>query len=105
MFQSIYNTIILNIQKSLGKGSGWFINSAIDHTISISKYNPLTGSNCIKLLKALDHPRKGLINNQNTNDNECFKSSIIRYLNPADLNPARITKADKEFSKKLDLKI
>ena len=105
MFQSIYNTIIFNIQKSLGKGSGWFINSTIDHTISISKYNPLTGSDCIKLVKALDHPRKGLINKQNTDDNECFKSSIIRYLNPADLNPARITKADKEFSKKLDLKI
>ena len=39
MLQSIYTTIITNIQKSLGKSSGW----------SISKYNPLAGSSYIKL--------------------------------------------------------
>ena len=33
-----------NIQKCLGKVSGWIIGSVIDHTISISKYNPLAGS-------------------------------------------------------------
>ena len=48
VFQSVYTTIIRNIQKSLAKGSGWIINSVIDHTISISKYNPLAGSSCIK---------------------------------------------------------
>ena len=45
-----------------------------------------------------------MINIQNFDDNECFKWSIVRYLNPADRNPARITKADKEFDKKLDFK-
>ena len=35
MFQSIYTTPITNIQKSLGKGAGWIIDSVIDHTISI----------------------------------------------------------------------
>ena len=39
--------------------------SVIDHTISISKYNPLAGSIYIKLPKELDHPRKVLINIQN----------------------------------------
>ena len=58
VFQSIHTTIIRNIQKSLGKGSGWIIDSAIDHTISISKYNSLAGRNYIKLPKELDHPRK-----------------------------------------------
>ena len=62
MFQSIYTAIITNIQKSLGKGSGWIADSVIDHTISISKYNPLAGSIYIKLSKELDYPRKGLIN-------------------------------------------
>ena len=47
-----------NIQKSLGKGSGWIIDSVIEHNISTSKYNPLAGSIYIKLLKELDHPRK-----------------------------------------------
>ena len=39
VFESIYTTIILKIQKSSGKGSGWIIDSIVDHTISISKYN------------------------------------------------------------------
>ena len=41
----------------------------IDDTIIISKYNPLAGKSDIKLQKKLDHSRKGLINNQNGDDN------------------------------------
>ena len=52
----------------------------------------------------MDHPRKGLIGIQNTDDNECFKWSMIRYLNPAYHHPARIIKADKDFAKNLDFK-
>ena len=100
MFQSIYTTVISSIQKPLGKGFGWIIDSVIDHTISISKYNPLAGNSYIKLPKELDHPRKGLINIQNIDDNECFKWCLVRHLNPVDGNPARITKADKDFVKK-----
>ena len=62
-----------NIQKSLGKVSGWIINSVIDHTISISKYNPLAGGSYFKLPKELDYPRRRLINIQNIDDNECVK--------------------------------
>ena len=104
VFQSIYSTIITNIQKSLGKGSGWIIDSVINHTVIISKYNPLAGSSYIKLPKELDHPRKRLINVQNIDDNECFKWYLVRHLNLADHNPRRITKADKDFSKRLDFK-
>ena len=73
MFKSIYTTIITNIQKSLGKDSGWITDSVIDHTISILKYNPLARSSYIKLPKELNHSRKGLINIQNIDDNDCFK--------------------------------
>ena len=104
VFKSIYTTIITNIQKSLGKDSGWIIDSVIDHTISILKYNPLAGSSYIKLPKELNHSRKGLINIQNIDDNDCFKWCLVRYLNPADHNPAGITKADKDFTKKIDFK-
>ena len=45
-----------------------------------------------------------MINIQNIDDNECFKLSLGRYLNPANHQPARITKADKDFAKKLDFK-
>ena len=103
MFQSIYTTVITNIQISLGKGSSWIIDSVIDHTISISKNNPLVGSSYIKLPKELEHPRKGLINIQNIDDNEYFKWSIVTYLNPADNHPARITNNDKILLKRLIL--
>ena len=43
-FESIYSTIISNIQNSLGIGSDWIIASVMDHTISISNYNSLAGS-------------------------------------------------------------
>ena len=104
VLQSIYTRIITNIQKSLGKGSGWITDWVIDHTISISKYNPLTGSSYIKLPKELDPPRKELVIIQNIDDNECFKWSIVIYLNAADCNPAEITKADKEFAEEFDFK-
>ena len=80
LFQSIYTIIILNIQKSLGKGSSWIIDSVMDYTISISKYNPLARSSYIKLPKELGHPRKDLINIQNTEDNECFEWCLFGYL-------------------------
>ena len=61
------NQSIPQLYQSLGKGSGWIIDSAIDHTISFSKYNP--GSSYIKLPRESDHPRKELINIQNMDDN------------------------------------
>ena len=104
VFKSIHTTIITNIQKSLGKGSGLIIDSVIGHTISIWKNDPLAGNSYIKLPVELDHPRKGLINIQNVDDNECFKWCSVKYLNSADHNPRRITKHDKEFAKRLDFK-
>ena len=104
VFESTYTTVMSNIKKSLGKSSGWITDSFIEHNISISKYNPLAGSNYIILPKELDHPREGLINIQNIDDNECFKWCLFRCLNSADRNPARVAKADKDFAKKLDFK-
>ena len=104
VFKPVYTKIITNVQKSLEKGSSWIIDSVIDHTISISKYNPLAGSSYIKLPEELDHPRKGLINIQNTDDNECFKWCLIRYLNSIDHHPARITKVKKDLQIDLILK-
>ena len=47
------------MQKSLGKGSGWIIDSAIDNNINISKYNVclLAGSSYIKLSKELNYQK------------------------------------------------
>ena len=98
MFQTTYAAIITNIQKSLGKDSGWIIDSFIDHTISILKYNLWPEA------VILNYLRKELIKIQNTEDNECFKWCLGRYLNPVDHNPRRITKADRDFAMILDFK-
>ena len=45
-----------------------------------------------------------MINIQNIDDNECCKWSLVRYLNPADHHPARITKTDNDFAKKFGFK-
>ena len=47
VIKSIYTTIIANIQKSLGKGSGWILDSVIDHKVIISRYDPLGRSSYI----------------------------------------------------------
>ena len=99
------NQSILQLyQKSLGKGLGWIIDSVIDHNISILKCNPLARSSYIELPKELNHPRKGLINIQNIDDNECFIWCLARYWHSADNNPKKITKIDKDLAKKLDFK-
>ena len=104
LFQSIYTRIISHIQKSLGRGSGWIIDSAIDNSINIPKYNLLAGSSYKKLPKQLSCPWKWLINIHNIGDNEFFKWSIVRYLNPTDHNLRWIIKEDKDFPRYLDFK-
>ena len=45
-----------------------------------------------------------MIDIQNIDDNECFKWCLVRYLNPADHNPIKIPKSDKDFAKRYDFK-
>ena len=52
--------------------------------------------------KEKNHPKKGLINIQNTDDNECFKWSLVRYLHSADHHPARVTKVNRLFGDEID---
>ena len=78
------------------------MDSVIDYNIYISKYNSLAGSSYIKLRKELDHPRKGFINVQNIDESECFKQRLVRYLHPADHNPARTKKNDQILADELE---
>ena len=60
-------------------------------------YNPSAESSYLKSSKEIDDPRQGLINIQIADDKECFKWCLVRYLNPVDCNPARITKSAKKL--------
>ena len=59
----------------------------------------MAGNSYIELPKELDNPRKGLINIEDIKDN-----TLIKYLNCAYHQPTRMTKANKDFSKRLDFK-
>ena len=91
-------------RKYLEKCLGWITDSVLSHTINFSKYNLLAGTSYIKLPKELNYIRKGFINIQNINDNECFKWSLVRYLHPTDHNLKRIRKVGKLYGNKLDFK-
>ena len=104
VFESIYTAIISSIQKYIGKGLGWIIDSVVSHAISISNYNPLVGRSYIKVAKELDHPRKGLNDIHSINHNECFKWCWLRYVHPTDHKPIAIRKVEKLYGDKLDFK-
>ena len=90
--------------KRHGKGSGWIIDSVIDHNINILKRNLLAGSSYIKLRKILNHPKKGLINIKRFDDNQCFKWCLRRFLHPGNHHPAKIKMVDIMFESELDFK-
>ena len=73
--------IMARIGRWINQGSGYVIDSVNEHYINVVKYDPLRGNSHIPLPPELQHPRKGLINIQNE-DNECFRWCHVRYINP-----------------------
>ena len=49
------------------------MDSFTEHNFNILKHNPWAGSSYIKLSKEANHPRKSLVNIQNTDNNKLFK--------------------------------
>ena len=55
--------------------------------------------------KESNHSRKALINIQYTDENECLKWCLVKYLHLLDANLGRIRKNDKKaFARELDFK-
>ena len=48
------------------------------------------------MTKELNNSKIGFINNQNTDNKECLKRWLVRYLHLIDKNISRIGKTDKE---------
>ena len=81
--------ILYRINAWINRGSGWIIESIESQYINISTYRPLAGNSYIDLPIELKHPKKGLINIKN-NDQECFLWCHIRHINPSKDHPRRI---------------
>ena len=84
------------------RGSGWQLHSVEKLEIFITKYTPLSGRSYKPLPKSIEN-KKAVIN-MNNDDNQCFKWSITRALNPVDKDPKRVTKILKMQAEKLNWK-
>ena len=104
ILKSIYSTIMKKIWKYQAKCLSLAIDSVMEQKIIISNYKPLSGSSYINWPKELNHSRKSLTNIQNGDYKEWLKWSLVRHLHPVCKYPARITKIDKDFTRKCDLK-
>ena len=93
--------IINVIDKWVSEGLLWTIDKIDNHYIKVTTYQPLHGSNYIKLPIKLQNSAKGLINIKNKDD-ECFRWCHIRHLNPQIKHPERIKKGDKQFMEELN---
>ena len=91
------------IGKFFINGSGWTFDQVQDIWIRISRYDPLAPSSFIPLPDELNNSMTGLINIKNQGEDDCFKYSHLRLINPKKTHPERVTsKRDKEILDSLD---
>ena len=99
-YEVMKDKMLESLAKYQKEGSGWQLYSIVGLDISIVKFRPLSGSGYSKLPPAIAK-KKAVINIKNEDD-QCFKWTVTRALNPTDKNPDRITKELKEQSEKLN---
>ncbi len=114
----VYEEMIEKMLESFAKfqkeGSGWQLKSINGLSISVVKFNPLSGSGYSELPKFISN-KKAVINMRNEKCEEelgrcecekckesemCFKWAVTRALNPITKNPQIITKELREQSEK-----
>ena len=96
LYDMMVERILEEIAKFLATKSDVRFHSVIILELHTVSYKPLRGKTWIPLPKELAD-KKAIINMQNK-DNKCFLWSVLRALNPKELNPQRIDKKlmDKE---------
>ena len=93
-------TIEERIQNFNQRGSNWRFQRVLSLDVHFTDFQPLRGSTFLPLLSKIS-TKKAVINMKN-NDDQCFKWSVTRALNPVDIYPERITKELKDQSERLD---
>ncbi len=100
LYDKMKQTALESMANFQRQGSNWVFRSIQHLDIHTMKYDPLKGSSYIPLPKYLE-TKKAIINMKNE-DNECFKWSVTRALNPVDKNAERISKDLKKMSEQLN---
>ena len=93
-------TIEERIQNLNQRGSNWRFQRVLSLDIHFTDFQPLRGSTFLPLPSKIS-TKKAVINMKN-NDDQCFKWSVVRALNPVEKNSERITKELKDQSERLD---
>ena len=100
----IYNTFIQTIEERIQnfnqRGSNWRFQRVLFLDVHFTDFIPLRGSTFLPLPRKIA-TKKAVINMKNDND-QCFKWSVVRALNPVEKNSERITKEIKDQSERLD---
>ena len=93
-------TIEERIQNFNQRGSNWRFQRVLSLDVHFTDFQPLRGSTFLPLPRKIK-TKKAVINMKN-DDDQCFKWSVTRSLNPVDVHPERITKELKDQSERLD---
>ena len=93
-------TIEERIQNFNQRGSNWRFQRVLFLDVHFTEFIPLRESSFLPLPKKIA-TKKAVINMKN-DDDQCFKWSVTRALNPVDVHPERITKELKDQSERLD---
>ena len=101
MLNKSFQEILYRVDAWINRGSGWITESTESQYINFSTYRPLIGTSYIDLAIELKHPRKGLINIKN-NDQNCFLWCHVRHINPVNDHPGRTKKTDRDFANNLN---
>ena len=99
-YQRSVDKIMESLSSFQKEGSNWVIESIANVALHTVKHKPLSGSSYIPLPATI--MRKKAIINMKNEDNECFKWSVARWMNPVDKNPERITNDLRKQSEKLN---
>ena len=101
---AVYNRSIQTIEERIQnfnqRGSNWRFQRVLSLDIHFTDFQPLRGSTFLPLPSKIS-TKKAVINMKN-NDDQCFKWSVVRALNPVEKNSERITKELKDQSERLD---
>src|SRR5271155_1650745 len=81
-------------------GSNWRFKAVVKMDVNTAIYKPLKGNSYIPLLPVLAN-KKAIINMQNEDD-QCFKWSVVRALNPVEKHQDRITQELRIQAEKLN---
>ena len=100
IYDGFIQTIEERIQNFNQRGSNWRFERVLSLDIHFTDFQPLRGSTFLPLPSKIS-TKKAVINMKN-NDDQCFKWSVTRALNPVDVHPERVSKELKDQSERLD---